>query len=178
MPRLWLLQKQLDNLLNRKRGHWPLQANCESKTTTTTTTNVIPIIAQLSSWRQQFCSSAASSAYPAFAAPLVREFDCSDEVTVTSNAAGFPALQVRTKMFPGPDWLSGMRIFFPLLLRDSQMSKQRLYYLESGHVLQLRLLDRDTQWHDSHRCQELLLSRTNTSFRLYFALIINSFGAI
>ena len=56
-------------------------------------TNVIPIFAQLSSWRQYFLSSAASSAYPAFVAALVRELDCSDEVTVTSNAAGFPAFQ-------------------------------------------------------------------------------------
>ena len=75
-------------------------------------TNVIPIFAQLSSWRQYFLSSAASSAYPAFVAALVRELDCSDEVTVTSNAAGFPAFQVGTKMSSGRDWLSGIRFFF------------------------------------------------------------------
>ena len=75
-------------------------------------TNVIPIFAQLSSWRQYFLSSAASSAYPAWVAALVRELDCSDEVTVTSNAAGFPAFQVGTKMSPGRDWLSGIRFFF------------------------------------------------------------------
>ena len=142
------------------------------------------IFAQLSSWRQYFRSSAASSAYPAFVAALVRELDCRDEVTVTSNAAGFHAFQVGTKMSPGRDWLSGMR-FFPLLVRDSQMSKQTLFYLESGHVLQLRLLDRDTQWHDPHRCQELVHYRTGTSFRrrrqghptctLHF---LNSFGTI
>ena len=75
-------------------------------------TNVIPIFAQLSSWRQYFLSSAASSAYSAFVAALMRELDSSDEVTVTSNAAGFPAFQVGTKMSPGRDWLSGIRFFF------------------------------------------------------------------
>ena len=73
---------------------------------------MIPIFAQLSSWRQNFLSSAASSAYPAVVAALVRELDCSEEVTVTSNAAGFPAFQVGTKMSPGRDWISGIRLFF------------------------------------------------------------------
>ena len=74
--------------------------------------NVIPIFAQLSSWRQYFLSSAASSPYPAFVAALVKELDCSDEVTVTSNAAGFPAFQVGTKISSWRDRVSGMRFFF------------------------------------------------------------------
>ena len=53
--------------------------------------NVIPIFAQLFSWRQYFLSSAASRAYTAFVKALVRELDGSDEVSVTSNAAIFPA---------------------------------------------------------------------------------------
>ena len=38
-------------------------------------------------------------------------------------------------------------------------------FLQGGHVLQLRLLDHDTQWLDPHRCQELLFYWTGTSFR-------------
>ena len=65
--------------------------------------NVILIFAQLLSWKQYFSSPAASSAYPAFVAALVRELDCSDEVTVASSAAGFPSFQIGTKMSPGRD---------------------------------------------------------------------------
>ena len=55
--------------------------------------------------------------------------------------------------------------FFPILVRDLQMGKQTLFYLESGHVLQLRLLDSNTGWHEPHRCQELLLYRIVTYLR-------------
>ena len=74
-------------------------------------TNEIPIFAQLSLLRQYFCSAAASSGYPAFVAALLRELDCSDEVTVTLNAADFPVFQVETKLSPGHDWISGMSFF-------------------------------------------------------------------
>ena len=65
------------------------------------------------------------------------------------------------------------------------MINQILFYLKSGHVLQLRLLDSDIKWLDPHRCQEFELYRTGTSFRRrwqghpnYFALILNSFRGI
>ena len=74
-------------------------------------TNVIPKFAQLLSWRHYFRSSATSSAYLAFVAALMRELDCSVEATVTSNAAGFAAFHVGTKMSRGRDWLSGTRLF-------------------------------------------------------------------
>ena len=140
-------------------------ADIPPRTSIASGTNVIPNFAQLSSWRQYFLSSSASSAYLAFVAALVRELDCKDEVTVTSNSAGFPAFQVGTKMSRGVIGFLELNSFFPLLVRDSQMSKHTLFYLESGHVLQLRLLDRDTQWYDPHRCHELLFCRTGTSFR-------------
>ena len=71
-------------------------ANIPPRTSIAKGTNLIPIFEQLLSLRQNFCSSKASSAYRAFVAALVRVLDCSNEVTATSNAASFPAFQVRT----------------------------------------------------------------------------------
>ena len=119
---------------------------------------------QLSLWRQCFRLSAASGAYSAFEAETVRELDSSNELTITSNITSLPAFQIGKKMSLG---VIGFleRGFFPLLVRDLQMRKRTLFYLESGHVLQLRLLDCDMQRYVPHRCQELLLYGTGTSFR-------------
>ena len=48
--------------------------------------------------------------HPNFLAAKVRKLDCSDEVTVTSNAARFVNLQVGTKMCPRLVGLSDRRL--------------------------------------------------------------------
>ena len=83
--------------------------------------------------------------------------------------------------------------FFPLLVRDSQMSKQTLFYHESGHVLQLLLLDRDTQWHDPIDVKNSCFTERalpfgvvdrgtktvlGTNSKLYFKILKILFGAL
>ena len=75
----------------------------------------------------------------------------------------------RSPRFPSRDkGISGaffdLNSLFPILERGSPKCKQTLFHFESGHFLQLRLLDRDTQLHIHRRDQELLHYRTEISF--------------
>ena len=75
--------------------------------------NWIPTSLQFWAYCSYFLSSAADSAKPLFSDAFKMRLDCKGEVTVTSKAAGWPALHTGKKISPGLELLSGyQKLFF------------------------------------------------------------------
>ena len=70
---------------------------------------LIPCSSQFFSCFEHLRSSATSRDAPGVSAARERRDNCNGDVTVTSKAAGRPALQVGTKISPGLDRSPGMR---------------------------------------------------------------------
>ena len=127
--------------------------------------NVTPNFAQLYSRRQKFSLICPIKRVSCFCSRVSERVGLQRRSNRNVKCSRFPRFPSREKVVSGT-WLPFWNeVLFPLLVRDSHMSKQTLIYLETGHVLPLRLLNRDTQWHVPHRFQEFLLYRTGISFR-------------
>ena len=84
------------------------------------------------SWAASLRSSAYVNAQPGVSASVEMIVDCSNDTTVTSNAAGFPCVQEGKNTSAGQDWLLLLRFFFRAKVSNMHRHKKRKFYISDG----------------------------------------------